>query len=152
MSDIPVASAFAPNLWATEDTCMGSTSFGGQGMLFGFSFGTTWRDEDCVRRKDSRELYNMGNAMPALRVAALSRMCQKPDNKVAMHAAGLKCPGEGVTTAADTVVRGEQVIGIHIDTLQDGPVATTPEPVAPAAPVVETPAAPEVPVVIVPRG
>lgn len=136
--DIPVASAYAPHLWATEDTCMGSTSFGGQAVTFGFTFGSTWRDEDCVRRKDSRELYNMGNTMPALRVAALSRMCQKPDNMQALHAAGLSCPGEGVTTAADRTSIGVSFWSWRVGYLSEyetGPVAAVPAP----EPTVEAP-------------
>ncbi len=148
--DIPVNSAYAPHLWATEDTCMGSTSFGGQAVTFGFTFGSTWRDEDCVRRKDSRELYNMGNTMPALRVAALSRMCQKPDNMQALHAAGLSCPGEGITTAADRTSIGVSFWSWRVGYLSEyatGPVAVVPAPEA----VVEAPApAPEEPVVVAP--
>ena len=117
--DVAVSSATAPHLWATQDTCMGSSSVGVQAMLFGFSTGSTWRDEDCVRRKDSRELYNMGNAMPQLRLAAVARMCQKSANIAAMHAAGLKCPGEG-SEAAKTRIHGEQVYGIHFDTVVEG--------------------------------
>lgn len=140
--DVAVSSAFAPHLWATEDTCMGSSSVGVQAMLFGFSTGTTWRDEDCVRRKDSRELYNMGNTMPQLRVAAVARMCQKSANISAMHAAGLACPGEG-SDAASTRIHGEQVYGIHVDTVNEGTVVEKPlepkveAPVAPVAPVAE---------------
>lgn len=135
--DVAVSTATAPHLWATEDTCMGSSSVGVQAMLFGFSTGTTWRDEDCVRRKDSRELYNMGNTMPQLRLAAVARMCQKSANIAAMHAAGLACPGEG-TEAAKTRIHGEQIYGIHFDTVREG---TAPEaaPATGAAPVVAEP-------------
>lgn len=131
--DVAVSSATAPHLWATEDTCMGSSSLGVQAMLFGFSTGTTWRDEDCVRRKDSRELYNMGNTMPQLRIAAVARMCQKSANIAAMHAAGLKCPGEG-SEAAKTRIRGEQFYGIHTGVVFEGTVVEK-EEVLPAAPV-----------------
>jgi hypothetical protein len=132
--DVAVNSAFAPSLWATQDTCMGSSSVGGQAMLFGFSVGTTWRDEDCVRRKDARELFNMGNApgFNALRTAGLARMCQKLANKSALHAAGLPCPGEGVTTAANTKVEGSQFFGLHFDNVIVGDVAQKPVPVVAA--------------------
>ena len=123
--DVAVNSAFAPNLWATSDTCMGSSSVGVQAVLFGFSTGTTWRDEDCVRRKDSRELYNMGNTMPQLRVAAVARMCQKSANIAAMHAAGLACPGEG-SEAAETRIRGSQFYGIHTGSINEGTVVEKP--------------------------
>lgn len=138
--DVAVSSAFAPHLWATEDTCMGSSSGGIQTMLFGISTGTTWRDEDCVRRKDSRELYNMGNTMPQLRVAAVARMCQKSANISAMHAAGLTCPGEG-SEAATTRIHGEQFYGIHVDDVVEGTVVAKPlEAPAPVAEPVAVPA------------
>jgi len=118
--DVAVNSAFAPNLWATSDTCMGSSSVGVQALLFGFSTGTTWRDEDCVRRKDARELYNMGNTMPQLRVASVARMCQKSANIAAMHAAGLACPGEGTPAMDNTRIRGSQFYGIHTGHVDEG--------------------------------
>lgn len=131
--DVAVSTATAPHLWATEDTCMGSSSVGVQAMMFGFSTGTTWRDEDCVRRKDSRELYNMGNTMPQLRIAAVARMCQKSANIAAMHAAGLACPGEG-TAAATTRIHGEQFFGIHNDRVVEG---SAPQATPAAVPVAE---------------
>lgn len=135
-NDIPVASAYAPHLWATEDTCMGSSSLGVQALSFGFSTGTTWRDEDCVRRKDARELYNMGNTMPQLRVASVARMCQKSANIAAMHAAGLQCPGEG-SAAATTRVHGERFYGIHFDRVVEGSAVKRVSAPAPLPPVAE---------------
>src|SRR5262245_46754685 len=41
---IPVRSAYAANLTASDDTCMGSRTFGVQLAGFGISFATTWRD------------------------------------------------------------------------------------------------------------
>jgi hypothetical protein len=131
--DVAVNSAFAPNLWATSDTCMGSSSVGVQAMLFGFSTGTTWRDEDCVRRKDARELYNMGNAMPQLYVAAVARTCQKSANVAAMHAAGLACPGEG-TDAATTRIHGSQFYGINVNHVVEGTAPAQDKPVGAPAP------------------
>ncbi len=64
----PVAPAWAAPLTAAEDTCMGSTSVGGQGITLGASFATTWRDKDCVRRKHARTLYNMNRPTLALAV------------------------------------------------------------------------------------
>ncbi len=85
----PVSTAFAAPLAAAEDTCMGSSSAGGQGVGFGLSLGTTWRDEDCVRRKDARELHNMG-----FRKAAAARLCQSKEVRDAMRTAGTPCPGD----------------------------------------------------------
>ena len=97
----PVSTAFAAPLVAADDTCMGSSSAGGQGVGFGLSFGSTWQDGDCVRRKDSRELFNMGE-----RGAAIALMCQNPKIAQAMAAAGRSCP---VDVAAEPVrySRGE---------------------------------------------
>lgn len=84
----PVNTAFAAPLTATEDTCMGSSSAGGQGVGFGLSLGTTWHDTDCVRRKDARELYNMGH-----KKAALALLSQSKEVRAALDAAGDEYPG-----------------------------------------------------------
>jgi hypothetical protein len=44
---IPVSSSYAPANFPTA-TCMGSTSGGAQGIGFGVSFGTSWKDENCM--------------------------------------------------------------------------------------------------------
>jgi len=84
----PVSTAFTAPLVAAEDTCSGSSSVGGQAVGFGLSVGSTWKDGDCVRRKDARELHNMGQ-----KVAALALMCQNADVAAAMSTAGTPCPG-----------------------------------------------------------
>jgi hypothetical protein len=103
----PVNTAFAAPLVAADDTCMGSSSAGGQGVGFGLSLGTTWHDEDCVRRKDARELHNMGQ-----KKAALALLCQSDHVAAAMAAAGTECPGrvEALAPAAgdDEPVRAHQ--------------------------------------------
>jgi len=100
-ADIPVSSAYAAPLTSADDTCMGSTSAGVQAMGFGISLGSTWRDEDCVRRKDARMFYNM-----KMTDIALARMCQKGDNRAAVEAAGSVCPG---TEASATSVAAAAV-------------------------------------------
>lgn len=82
----PVSTAFATPLVAGSDTCMGSTSAGGQAVSFGFSFGTTWKDKNCMRLKNARELYNMG-----LRSASTQLMCLDADVRKAMAAANTPC-------------------------------------------------------------
>lgn len=84
---IPVSSAIAPTVIPANDTCMGSSSAGVSTVSVGVSLGTTWRDENCVMLKNSRELWNMG-----LRNAALARMCMDPDNAKALEASGVECP------------------------------------------------------------
>jgi len=83
----PVASAFAAPLTSSNDTCMGSSSVGGQGVSFGFSAGSTWTDTNCVMLKNAREMHNMG-----WKEAAFARMCMDEKNALAFKQAGLKCP------------------------------------------------------------
>jgi len=80
---IPVNTAWAAPLVASDDTCMGSTSAGGQGITIGLSFSTTWSDSDCVIRKDARFLHNAHR--PDI---ALSLMCSKKSVKDAVRRAG----------------------------------------------------------------
>lgn len=83
----PVNTAYAPALTASEDTCMGSSSMGVQGMTFGLSTGSTWKDNDCVRRKNARELHNMGH-----KEVAIALLCQDDSIREAMEDAGETCP------------------------------------------------------------
>ena len=77
-----VPGVIAPSLTTTlSETCMGSTSVGGAGAGFGITFGTTWKDEACVRRLDSRELRSFGagltpNDAILFHSAAKERMCE----------------------------------------------------------------------------
>lgn len=84
----PVNSATAPSLTSSDDTCMGSTSAGGQAIGFGFSVGSTWTDDHCRTLKSSRLLYNMG-----LQDAAIARLCLDPDVKIALNQSETPCPG-----------------------------------------------------------
>ena len=83
----PVSTAVAVPLVATEDTCMGSSSIGGQGVGFGLSIGTTWDDDNCRRLKNSRQLVALG--FPR---AAVALMCMDDEVKTAMRQAGAACP------------------------------------------------------------
>lgn len=86
-----VPSVSAPSLTTTlTETCMGSTSFGGAGAGFGFSFGTTWRDSACVRRLDSRQLAAF-NDMPTAREI----MCASVMVREAAKRAGRPCVEDG---------------------------------------------------------
>lgn len=86
----PVSTAYAPPLVAGEDTCMGSSSIGGQGVGFGISIGTSWTDENCQRLKNSRQLAALG-----FRRASVALLCVNDDVARAMAAAGLPCRVEG---------------------------------------------------------
>lgn len=93
----PVSSAIAPGLTSGVDTCMGSTSLGGQGVGFGLSFGTTWVDEHCKLIKATKLLQGMG-----LNKAAVARMCLDEDLAFALKAEGQGyCEAPAVGGGAD---------------------------------------------------
>jgi len=81
----PVNTALGVPLVASSDTCMGSSSAGGQGVSFGLSLGTTWTDSDCVIRKDARFLAELGS-----KHLALSMMCAKESVRNAVARLGNK--------------------------------------------------------------
>lgn len=82
------ASGAAPvYLTSSNDTCMGSSGIGGQGMSFGFSLGTTWTDSNCIMLKNARELKVQGHEK-----AAKARLCMDADNAMAFELAGDPCP------------------------------------------------------------
>jgi hypothetical protein len=83
----PTATAIAPAMVSSNDTCMGSSSAGISTVSIGISLGTTWRDDNCVMLKNSRELWNMG-----LRNAAVARMCMDNENSLALEVTGVTCP------------------------------------------------------------
>lgn len=85
---IPVATAYAAPLVAGTNTCMGSTTAGGQGMTFGISIGSTWEDDGCTRRSNAATLFSLGQTP-----AAVALMCQDKAVAKAMEAAGTPCPG-----------------------------------------------------------
>lgn len=101
-----VPSVSGPPLVSSNDTCMGSVSGAVNVAGFGGSFGTTYKDENCVMLKNSRELWNMG-----MRGAALARMCMDADNREALEITGFKCPqterAEKQQAAAAAVERPE---------------------------------------------
>lgn len=92
---IPVATAYAPALVAGTNTCMGSSSVGGQGITFGLSLGTTWEDDGCTRRSNAATLFSLGQTS-----GAIALMCQDADIAEAMQTAGTPCPGAQKIAAA----------------------------------------------------
>jgi hypothetical protein len=104
----PVATAIAPALTSSNDTCMGSTSVGGSAVSFAFSVGSSWTDENCVMLKNAREIWNMG-----FKGAALARLCMDALNKEALEATGIQCPtrssskAQSSETAAATTVAND---------------------------------------------
>ena len=83
----PVATAVAPALTSSNDTCMGSTSMGASAANFGISFGSSWTDKNCLMLKNAREIWNMG-----FKGAALARLCMDDLNREALESTGINCP------------------------------------------------------------
>lgn len=83
-----VPNAFAPSLTTTlTETCMGSSSVGGSVLGFGLSAGSTWRDQECMRRLNARELSNtLGD-----RQAARELMCGNEQIFRVYNALGRPC-------------------------------------------------------------
>ena len=95
----PVNTAYAAPLVAGDDTCMGSTSAGGMGITLGFSFATTWKDNDCVVRKDARFLQNAQR-----QDIALSLMCSKPSVLAAVKRAGSRAEKIACGLPVETII------------------------------------------------
>ena len=82
-----VPNVSAPGLTTTlTETCMGSTSAGAGWVGFGFSFGTTWRDNACVRRLDARQLSSIG-----YNLGAKELMCDSDAVRDALKRPGKPC-------------------------------------------------------------
>ncbi|GAA4016545.1 hypothetical protein [Actimicrobium antarcticum] len=94
----PVATAVAPALTSSNDTCMGSVSMGASAVSFGFSIGSSWTDNNCLMLKNAREIWNMG-----FKGAALARLCMDALNKEAFEATGVRCPDRSSATAVSAV-------------------------------------------------
>ena len=87
----PPPSAISPQISnSNSDLCTVGVAGAVQTQILGISAGTTFTEENCVRLKNAKVLYDMG-----MKVAAVSVMCQ--DSKVfdAMMHAGTPCPYDG---------------------------------------------------------
>ena len=88
----PPPSAISPSFSSgnNSDLCTIGVAGAVQTQILGISAGTTFTEENCIRLKNAKTLYDMG-----MKVAAVSVMCQ--DSKVfdAMNHAGTPCPYEG---------------------------------------------------------
>jgi len=89
----PPPSAIAPqfNAGNNSDLCTIGATGAVQTQILGISVGSTFTEENCIRLKNAKTLYDMG-----MKVAAVSVMCQ--DKKVfdAMMNAGTPCPYDGL--------------------------------------------------------
>lgn len=78
-----VPSVFSGNVYPTAP-CMGSSTVGGAGVGFGFSVGSSWKDDECGKRETARSFNSMGLKEDALAIlcsseyAAVAPSCQKP--------------------------------------------------------------------------
>lgn len=88
----PPPTAVSPQFSAgnNSDLCTVGVAGAVQTQILGISAGTTFTEDNCVRLKNAKTLYDMG-----MKVAAVSVMCQ--DKKVfdAMLHAGTPCPYNG---------------------------------------------------------
>src|SRR5210317_2221745 len=88
----PPPSAISPQFssGSNSDLCTIGVAGAVQTQILGISAGTTFTEENCIRLKNAKTLYDMG-----MKVAAVSVMCQ--DEKVfdAMMHAGTPCPYNG---------------------------------------------------------
>ena len=89
----PPPSAISPQFSAgnNSDLCTIGVAGAVQTQILGISAGTTFTEENCIRLKNAKTLFDMG-----MKVAAVSVMCQ--DEKVfdAMMNAGTPCPYKGM--------------------------------------------------------
>jgi hypothetical protein len=88
----PPPSAIAPQFSSGHgnDLCTVGASGAVQTQILGMSFGTTFTEENCIRLKNAKTLYDMG-----MKVAAVSIMCQDKQVFDGMMAAGTPCPIDG---------------------------------------------------------
>jgi hypothetical protein len=88
----PPPSAISPSFSSgnNSDLCTIGVAGAVQTQILGISAGTTFTEDNCIRLKNAKTLYDMG-----MKVAAVSVMCQ--DKKVfdAMNHAGTPCPYMG---------------------------------------------------------
>jgi len=93
-------SAISPSINASNsDLCMVGVSGAVQTQILGISTGQAYTDENCMRLKNAKVLYDMG-----MKVAAVALMCQTRSVYDAMRFAGTPCPIYSPTT-------GEGLIG-----------------------------------------
>jgi len=110
----PVNTAYSAALATSEDTCMGSSSIGGQAVSFGLTIGTTWTDDNCQRLKNSRQLVALGYHR-----AATALMCFNEDVAAAMDRAGTPCPSGAAVYVAPPPPEREYV---PMEPIPDRPV------------------------------
>ena len=95
----PPPSAISPQInVSNSDLCTVGVAGAVQTQILGISMGTVYTEENCIRLKLSKQLYNLG-----MRVAAVSALCTDKSVFLAMKNSGTPCPIDGLTgqSAAD---------------------------------------------------
>jgi hypothetical protein len=89
----PPPSAIAPTFSSgnNSDLCTIGVAGAVQTQILGISAGTTFTEENCIRLKNAKVMFDMG-----MKVAAVSIMCQDPKVFDAMMHAGTPCPYDGM--------------------------------------------------------
>ena len=99
-----VPDVIPPALTTTlSETCMGSSSAGGSGVGFGISLGTTWTDENCVRRLNARQMAALGDQN-----AAKELLCDDPKMAAAYARAGKPCAATRAAAKKAAALRAER--------------------------------------------
>lgn len=80
-----VPSVFSGNVYPTAP-CMGSSTVGGAGVGFGFSVGTSWKDDDCGIRETARSFATMHMPDDAITVLCTSEYAKTAPSCVAKAA------------------------------------------------------------------
>ena len=91
-TDVPrqAPPAFAPNLVAAPETCMGSSAVGVSSPFGGVSVGTTYKSDDCELRMFARSLMSLGQPDAALALLAQNEKVAAALRKVGHKAAWLQ--------------------------------------------------------------
>ena len=96
----PPPSAISPNVGGTNSDLCTISSSGAMGtQIFSLSLGATYTEENCLRLKNAKTLYDFG-----MKVAAVSLLCADPSGEIhrAMAMAGTPCPYMGKIGAEAT--------------------------------------------------
>lgn len=106
----PPPSAISPQFssGSNSDLCTIGVAGAVQTQILGISAGTTFTEENCIRLKNAKVMYDMG-----MKVAAVSVMCQDPKVFDAMMHAGTPCPYNG--TIGEAARLGWET---HVETTQ----------------------------------
>ena len=87
----PPPSAISPQIsTGSGDLCTVGVAGAVQTQILGISAGTTFTEENCVRLKNSKALYDMG-----MKVAAVSLLCTDRQIFESMARSGTPCPVDG---------------------------------------------------------